>query len=113
MAELWLLMAAARIPAITSPAMPAGRECTMNAGEHLVARHAIGRQAHRPDCDAHEQEERELQHHDDAGPDERHLRIAQRAGREQALHDELVGAVRGGAEAARRRRCRRAAYREW
>ena len=67
-------------------------------GEDLVAGHPVGRQAGRPDGDADQQEERELQDHDDPGPDQGHLRIPQRAGGEQALHDQLVGAVRGGGE---------------
>ncbi len=75
MAELWLLMAAARIPAITRPGEPCGQVLHDEPGEHLVAGHAVGRQPRRPDRDAHQQEERELQHHHDAGPDERNLRV--------------------------------------
>ena len=40
----------------------------------------------------------ELEHHHHARAHQRHPRVAQRSGRQQPLHDEVVGAVRGGGE---------------
>ena len=77
MAELWLLMAAARMPAMTRPAMPAGSDCTMNPEKTWSPGMPSGARPDRPDRDAHHQEEGELQHHHDAGTDQRHLRIPQ------------------------------------
>ena len=96
--ELIVLMAAARMPAMTSPAIPAGSDCTMNREKIWSPGRSVGSKPDRPDRDADEQEQRELKHHDEPGTDQRHLRVPQGPGGKEALHDQLVRAVRCGGE---------------
>ena len=82
------------MPGDDQPGEPGRQVLDHELGEELIARDLGGRQSRRPDRRAHEQEQRELEHDHDAGPDERHARVGQRPGGEQSLHDEVVGAVR-------------------
>ncbi len=64
--------------------------------ENLVGGHSFRGESRGPDRGADQQEQGKLADHHDAGADQRDAGSSQRAGCEQALHDEVVGAMGGG-----------------
>ena len=91
-------IAAEKMPATRYADTNGGRLFTMNVGriasEDAKPPGPIGRSAvEREEADAEREEQRELQDHENARADERLLRVAQAAAREQPLDDQLVGAM--------------------
>ena len=92
---------------------PGGQVVHDEAGKDLVAGQRVGREPRGPDGHAHHQEEQELQDHHDPGADQGALRVPQRAGREQPLHDQMIGAVRRGREQRAAQQAAEQACRSW
>ena len=77
---------------------PGGEVIDDERREKLVALHVLRREPGGPDGDPDEQKQRELKDDHDAGSDQRDPGIPKRAGREESLHDQVIGPVRGRRE---------------
>ena len=91
-------IAAARMPAITSPARPAGRWFTTNAGKSWSLAMSAGASPAAQIAEPTSRNRVNCDHHHHPRADQRHPSVLERAGGQQALHDQVVGAVRRGRE---------------